>query len=326
MFSLLGRMVRVAGGMYALLLLWTAYHVQYPSKCPHAADQGLEEYRFRCIEPFISSQRLDVRLYISLVMSDVLPTAADLVWSRLNISTTETLDDSVTIPIPSQVRIQQQTLYGYVVLGEAEGCGRVDRSVVVRLQLTELKPRRPSNRQRNLLTEPSAAPGLGHVSDLGLLVQHWKYGQHPLILRRVELDIVLGSPQLPMLMHDLKVRHVIEDRMDPQSNTPRRLQLRQYEPIIWVDDVAITRSQYVELSRNLSMASPLCRLRLTPASLLHFGYKKMMGEVLRVSSSLINNEDLDEIRWWLSDDRLFRYFLTQFISVHNMIILPDEVL
>jgi hypothetical protein len=40
-----------------------------------------------------------------------------------------------------------------------------------------------------------------------------------------------------------------------------------------------------------------------------------MREALNALRTFLAEPELDELRWWLSDDRLYRYFLTQLISV-----------
>ena len=310
---MINRLLLSAFIVYLGLLLRTLYKISHPSPCTSSSSS--------CIHPLIAYCRLGISIYASTTTSSYLPSDAQLLWSNANISCKETIITQFIVPIPPTVRTLQHTLYGYVVLHDASDnispSSSKDSEVELQFQLTELRLSKKSrkNDPRNLL-EPTVKGdedmnvSVRSLTTKGYYSQYWKFGVHPLVLRYVHMDIPLEEAFLPELMEILNERHVYST-----TEKGSGYYVRKYEPVVWIDEVSITQSPLLELSSNTSMPAPTCRIKFTPATLLHFAFKKTVREVLVILGRFLEEGELDEIRWYLSDDRLFRYFLSQMIAV-----------
>lgn len=118
------------------------------------------------------------------------------------------------------------------------------------------------------------------------------------------MDSVLPTPFLPAVNTQLFVKSI---------QAESGLQLK-YAPVVWVDDISITRNQYLELSSNISQSNPKIVFKMVTTNLLHYGIKAGIKQSFEQISNYISPDDLDEFRWWLSDDRVYRFILTQVIS------------
>ena len=300
---------RAVGLVYLLSLLRTLYDVQFPEPCVFEPHQT-ELYRRHCLEPHMVLDRVSLRIFAALT-EHISPLTSEPIWSCHNVSATEVLEATFPVPMPPEVRLGQQTLFGLVQISDSGEEGG-EPLLTARFQFTQLHPRRGGSADRSLLQSSGARPGEVGRGDW---VQHWRYGRHPLTLRLVRLDRALGSPYLPALMELLPTSSRLRTVRDPGSGMLLTVPMRTYLPLTWVDDLALTRNQLAELSRNTSMPSPQCKFRFTPASLLHFAFKKTMRESLVWLGAFLGESELDELRWWLSDDRIYRYFVSQIIAV-----------
>ena len=139
-------------------------------------------------------------------------------------------------------------------------------------------------------------------------ILHWKFGVAPLVLRVSPVGVPLSTPFLPALTTKLSVKQLPGERG------------MRYVPVIWLDDLSITRNQYIELSSNLSHPDPKITLKVTTTNLLHFGIKTGLRQAFDQMSGLMSQDDIDEFRWWISDDRIYRFVLTQIISYVHLIL------
>lgn len=299
---------RLFGLVYLLSLLKTLVDVQFPERCRFAPHQT-ELYRRHCLEPHMVLDRVSLRVFVSL--GEDRP--GQLVWSLSNVSAREGLETVFSVPVPAEVRLGQRTLYGRVLVTDDDD--EDQQALTVSFQFTQLLPGRGSSAGRSLLTDRVPAAGEGRGEER----QHWKYGRHPLTLRLVRLESPLASPYLPALMELLPTSQRLRTLRDTGTGFLRTVQVRTYLPLAWVDDLALTRRQLAELARNTSMPDPECRFKLAPASLLHFAFKKSMRETTSWLSSFLGEAELDELRWWLSDDRIYRYFISQIIAVLHLV-------
>jgi hypothetical protein len=169
------------------------------------------------------------------------------------------------------------------------------------------RERRKGSAAKNLLhvSKSTARSDDGSSSSLknASYALHWKFGIHPLVLRLAPIGRPLKNRYLPSLSTNLHVKFV--------SGSNRGA---LYSPVIWVDDISITRQQYLELSNNESTPHPSIVLKIKSTNLLHFAAKMGIKQTFAQIQNFMSSDDIDEFRWWLSDDRVFRFFLTQLIS------------
>lgn len=94
-----------------------------------------------------------------------------------------------------------------------------------------------------------------------------------------------------------------------------------YEPVIMIDDITIRSSQFQPIIRpitqfNYSDASVAIKFEFESTSKLYYAYKKVIQSTLTVLESILSNDnELDEIKYWLSDQNLVRYVWSQLIML-----------
>lgn len=316
--------------LWLLCLLYTAVNIMYPSRCGHA--RGSLQYMQSCYEPlFPIGQRIDVRMYTGLP-NERNSLSGELVWELTNHSMDTEYDASFHVPIPPSVRTDSHYLNSWIVITPTVDPERdpvltveyaAARRVVTSHLLTTLHPVAVQTQERDLLST-FAVGGESHTTPVEqpashVMCQHWKYGYHPLTIRYTHYGaLVLGNPFLASLGYVFGHRFVPIAPSNPSSRS--NLFQMTYEPILFVDDIALLRRHEIEMSRNVSRTSPKMRLKFAPTSSLHFGFKKTMTVVLDVMRGLLNEPEVEEIKYWMSDERLYRYFVSQVITIAHVIL------
>ena len=313
----------------AFFLLWigcvlfTIFNVLYPSHCQH--PRGSRFFEQYCYAPLLEpSVRVDIRIYAGLP-TDNNHLSGELVWETKNHSVEHKIDATFPVPIPDAVRVEFLFLNCWIVISptvEQDVAGSrfteayaAARRVVSSHLITTLKPALEQLRDRHLLHPDDAPREATPTHPKQSMVQHWKYAYHPLTIRYTHYgDMVLGTYFLSSLNYNLGRRFV---KIPPEHAGGRdkrdRFQL-SYEPIVFVDDLSLLRRHEMEMSRNISMPSPNLRLEFLPTSPLHFAFKRVMKMVVDMLGEFLKEPELEEIKYWMSDDRLYRYFLTQAIT------------
>ena len=316
--------------LWLLCLLYTAVNIMYPSRCGHT--RGSSQYMQSCYEPLIPiGQRIDVRMYTGLP-NERNSLSGELVWELTNHSMDTEYDASFHVPIPPSVRTDSHYLNSWIVITPTVDPERdpvltveyaAARRVVTSHLLTSLHPVAVQTQERDLLST-FAVGGESHTTPVEqpashVMCQHWKYGYHPLTIRYTHYGaLVLGNPFLASLGYVFGHRFVPIAPSNPSSRS--NLFQMTYEPILFVDDIALLRRHEIEMSRNVSRPSPKMRLKFAPTSSLHFGFKKTMIVVLDVMRGLLNEHEVEEIKYWMSDERLYRYFVSQVITIAHVIL------
>jgi hypothetical protein len=178
----------------------------------------------------------------------------------------------------------------------------------------------------------------------------WKFAVHPLILRFAELYNVIEYPRLSAVNYGLDVRKLQIGYIHTVLKQRDRVTDRAYAPILWIDDISVVSSmlrivqktkvdpvgrinptsgsadavrssgsvvgesaQYVSVQD-----SEYVRLNTTfkyaPASVVHFSLKQMLVKGIEILSKQFSTSDLDQFKYYLSEDRIYRHIITQVIT------------
>ena len=174
--------------------------------------------------------------------------------------------------------------------------------------------------RRNLLEEPMTAQD-GNQQDTVFkhkYVPYLKYGSEPIVLRFVADYRPYGGP--PYVRND-----GIELSVVPWNRTA-------YRPRIFVDDNSLLRSSQRELAppeEGLHKPPVTLRIQIGTLSPIRDVLHQQLTMGLSIVESMLPGGELDEIRYWLRDERLYRFFLTQIISfVHlwvDYLAFRDEI-
>lgn len=259
------------------------------------------EYRETCYEPLLrNGEKVQLSFVIGIPQKEE---TYQEVWKYSNYTLGTDLVTEFFVPIDSSVRLNGALLKGYLIINTSPLAFGYSERVVVTVDLTLSREIRTNFERKNLLMDLSdSKPQQNKINDSSLKskVQHWKYAIEPLQIRTINLnDVVLESNFLPQLLHEVPARQVAEQLY--------------YEPIVFIDEFCIQSRSYLPMSRNTSTPNPKLKLKITPTSTLMFAFKKLLVEIMKILGPIVGESELEEMKFWFSDDYLFRYLLSQLI-------------
>ena len=326
-------------------LVYTCWNIVQPTECTHSIDSAL--YRSSCFAPLLDpSEHVDIKIYVGLP-NDANSLSGELVWELQNHSVNKPVTASFHVPIPAPVRLESQFLNSWVVISPTEDVERnpvltaeysLSRRIITSHLLTTLRPLSSQSRERELLSDLSVHVPSDKLSSSSekqysgtssMMGQHWKYGIHPMVIRYTHYGgRSLVSPFLSSLSYQLRSRYVRAiDKPDLGSGSGQNQKQQQrervppkspyqlvYEPIVFFDELSLLRGHLLEMSRDVSRPAPKMHLKFSPTSPLLFGFKRVMVLIIDILGGLFSEAEVEEIKYWMSDDRLFRYFLTQLFT------------
>ncbi|CAM9623773.1 unnamed protein product, partial [Ectocarpus fasciculatus] len=91
-----------------------------------------------------------------------------------------------------------------------------------------------------------------------------------------------------------------------------------YDPVLWLDDLSITTRHYAPFkpATNESIVNEMqIELQVVPTAVIHYFGKKIVQLNMGMLKSMVNNDEaLDELRYYLSEDKMLTMLLTQVIG------------
>lgn len=131
-------------------------------------------------------------------------------------------------------------------------------------------------------------------------VPHFKYRGEPIILRFVNDEQHYGKH--PYRGDGIPMQTFPADRW-------------RYRPIVYVDDTALRHSSAIEMAESGEGRPSLnLRIRVSVISPLRDVINVQVKSGMKMAESFLHESELDEIRYLISDDHLYRFALTQVIS------------
>ena len=118
----------------------------------------------------------------------------------------------------------------------------------------------------------------------------------------------------------LRIRFVAEERDYGRLERADGLRLQMwnqttYAPMIYVDDLSLQKSAQVELAPPEDGKPPFqLKIKLSSLSPILDSLNRQTYTAFETIEKLMPGEELDEIRYFLQDERLYRFILTQIIS------------
>lgn len=156
---------------------------------------------------------------------------------------------------------------------------------------------------RNLLESPLKATNNTSNSTKGDIkeptwIPYLKYGRAPVRIRFVAEDRGYG-----------RLERADGLRLLPWS------QGMQYAPMFYVDDLSLQKSAQIELAPPEDGKPPFkLQIKLSSLSPVLDSLNRQVHTAFETIETLLPGEELDEIRYFLQDERLYRFLLTQIIS------------
>lgn len=293
--------------MVGSFLLWlvsistTIYGVLHPELCPYPTES--KQCSLNCYQPIVTADtNVTVKIYTSTkpYLRDNNTTV--LIWEKNDYSiAVDEYKEKIPIPLPPEVRLIDAQLYLFISFAIV-GPTIHDPILIGPIKMTEMKVSNGNYDVRSLLRDDPSASSAASTASSNSILQHWKYSVFPLKIRYIDLkDYVLYDNYLPYVDHQMRTRE--------------KHHTRYYEPIFIVDDLTLRDNQYRQLSNNISMPSPQVTINFVPTSLLLFAYKKICHVLFTNAKNYVGDAEIDEIKWLLSDERIYYFLVTQVISV-----------
>lgn len=274
---------------YSLLCLGVMRELSRSPVCPPQEERG-------CVPP-----RVRLRDEMDLVALTSLSREpwgeANVTFARYAWPASESLDVDASVAVPATTRLHGTTLYAHFYARPATGSreSSVDARTAAHLGSVELTTVRRVSRgnKRRLLSSETMVEQEG-------VAPHWKFGRSPVTLRVLNVG---GSELLPP--------RTLYDGLN--GARPRGW---PYDPIAYVDELATLVSHFMPMSRNLSKAPPTLKFRYRVSTPLGFALRSLVAkQLLDMANDLAPPQVVEELRFRLSDEQVFRYALSQAIGV-----------
>ena len=327
-----------ATGDVLTLQLWLYQQQQPPQHPTNGNDEQQAKYTWTPIDT--------CRFNITLPPAGTLPQLLTATNDSNNNATTATTLPACTVSIPPEARTRSTNrdqvhplkarfvFTAPVAVTSDKNNNHHQRrqqeqvAAIASFDLTRIVEKRPSflggitigsNPQttRNLLQEPlpsSSRTGLDAANET-MYVPYLKYG------RSTKTAI--------------RIRYVAEDREYGNLRRADGFQLRawnsrQYAPILYVDDLSLPRAAQIELAPPDADKPPVTlQIKCNALTPTLDAMNQQVRQAFDMIEPLLPGPELDEIRYYLADERLYRFALTQIISyVHiflDYLAFRDEI-
>ena len=228
-------------------------------------------------------------------------------WNVTDASTDDAVDAKFELPIPPAVRTGDQSelwlLFELRRAGKEEAIAYARVNVVkffepkARSSATMLLERDADKEDERAVSAFAGDKGLAPTDARGRL-PHFIYSYRSCELRLVADATAHHAPQY------------MGDGLPIGSHIHTRD--RYYAPHFYVETFNLLRKHALPLSGNISRAHPMLRLKFKPISLgRHRMTRQVDGLFATISEVLSIDDELDELRELLSDERLFRFVVMQ---------------
>lgn len=296
-------------------LSWSLYSLQNPQRCQYAVTSSSYS---RCFEPLLPiHERVDFELYVG---AGVRPPSKPI-WSDLNVSLLMTIETSIKVDIPPEVRAGNASMKFWFSINKARSSsGEISvgeqqafapNRVLSGGSLTVMQV--PARKKKRKLLEDTSGTKREDAQAISESERpHWKFSVYPLTIRIVHFDgIVLATNILRALGVRLHARRLRREQNMLQS---------VYEPFVFLDETSLLQGHQAEVSPDTSRPAATLRLKYAPMSLLLLSFKLVVTDVIKMIKLVLGDVEVEEFKYWLSDDRIFRYLLTQLISLFHVVL------
>ena len=138
--------------------------------------------------------------------------------------------------------------------------------------------------------------------------------------KKEDIDVPTWIPYLKYGRAAVRIRFVAEHRKYGRLERADGLQLHPwnqttYAPTIYVDDLSLQRSAQVELAPPEDEKPPISlQVKLGSLSPVFDSLNRQTHAAIEMAESALPGDEMDEIRYFLQDERLYRFLITQVIS------------
>ncbi|KAJ1444455.1 hypothetical protein M885DRAFT_627105, partial [Pelagophyceae sp. CCMP2097] len=221
-----------------------------------------------------------------------------------NVSALDTLEVDVKIAVPAEVRERSAPLTAHFFARAAAGEGAPDTADCLGSVALTAARRVAIRKARHLLTPDVEGETAGGVRP------HWRFGNERLVVRLLDVDGD-GALSRAALREGLPTMGV--DRLDAVTGPAGRV---EYAAVAMVDANGVQVRRAAPMSPDPAHAAPTLRLKLVAVGSVHFGLRAMVvTQLFDFANAMLSADDIDELRWEVSDARVFRSAATQAVTV-----------
>lgn len=151
---------------------------------------------------------------------------------------------------------------------------------------------------------------------------YYKYYKQALVLR-VVTDTELYPVHNPVrgdgygMIIDDTSNHIINYKNDNNDQSPSHQ--HYYRPLFYVDDIALRHSSQVELASQ-DTGKPPVKLIIKISFITPFRdvVQRQLSLSMKMAEQLLRQNELDEIRYMISDEYMYKFILTQIIGLIHL--------
>jgi len=182
-------------------------------------------------------------------------------------------------------------------------------------------------------------------------VSHFKYYRQPILIR-IGIDQQLYSIQQPFRGDGYRLDVVKQQKRQQQQQQQQGSGQFQYfyRPSFYVDDLALRHSSQIELAppnitdtnkssnhegihhqRNNKNSKPPIpmNIKITFQSPIKHTILNQLNQAFQLAETFLSHHELDELRYFIEDEYIFRFILTQIISILHLVLdylaFSDEI-
>lgn len=309
--------------IYLVVLSIQLYSVAFPSSCQHekSLNQGgafqkviLSNYQKSCLAPAwtIEDSLFDVSLDVGNkeIVKDV--------WTKSGISIKTAMRERISFSLPINATIlTRQSLSGWFrfSLSPSSVSANHVRPFILKVSLGEKRAINRDPRVRNLLDledERTRVNPSDYVGGDDVHALHFKHMYYPINVRFANMFLTVDPATMRSLGISLNTK---TPKIVPTAEN--RLTDLLYSPLLWIDDLSMTQGHYIPLQKPSTDTLILSfDFDYAPTSFFTFWCKNMLRSTLDAlkQTGVLNESIIDELKAWLSEDRLYIMFVTQIVA------------
>lgn len=294
--------------VYVASLGMFIYQTIFPTPCQYLQkkDQNLKNL---CLSPmWKGDEKIDIHLYLGKTKQNTL---GNSIWSIFNHSVDQKFTDRIEFPLPSFLSdTDDNVLKGFLKFSPSIKGSLNTMDVIFSFNLVMSRnSRNGANESRKKL--------------------HWKFLNHPIIIRFANVQEILEQSVYERVFLTKPIK-----RKSDIINGARYL----YEPLLWLDDLSITSRHYspvfpsskLNTSQDSNIKNISIELQFVPTFPLYLVVKRVIQHNIDLITSIVSSSSsgvmpvmvqvdsfevmIDELRYFLSEDKLYVLFVTQIIA------------
>jgi hypothetical protein len=192
------------------------------------------------------------------------------------------------------------------------------RPFIMKVLLAEKRTLHRDPVVRNLLETDDSSVSNGVTTDLGYIggddvyALHFKHVYYPVNIRFASMYHTIDPATMRSMGVSLNLK---TPKIAPTAQN--RLTEQLFSPLLWVDDLSVRQAHYIPMRKpatdNITISFSF---DYAPTSFFYFWCKTLVKSTLDAlkNAAVLDDNIMDELKVWLSEDRLFMMLMTQIVA------------